>query len=186
MGIFENMTDKLVEKVSKRETIRFTAEQMVELVKELFITNANDEFLKQVEDTAKGGNVFTEKRLASADGSYVFEVGNLQRGVAFGQSKTVWIKDMQANKFYEIDKDKNWKKFYQGVCNAVRMERVHGLKVSPNPDISSTEKVQTATESGNAQNTYSAQAAQLTETSQPVPEVQVVQPTETSQPVPEA
>ena len=45
MGIFENLSDKAVEKFAKKETIRVPYEQIVEILKEEFIIGADDEYL---------------------------------------------------------------------------------------------------------------------------------------------
>ncbi len=126
MGIIENLSDKAVEKFAKKETIRVPYEQIVEILKEEFIVGADDEFLQKVLKTSKGGNLFTEKKLESASGRYLLHVGNLQRGfLLLGKRKTVWILDNEANKFYQLNKDKFWKKFYKSVDAAIKMEKIN-------------------------------------------------------------
>lgn len=125
MGIFENLSDKAVEKFANKETIRVPYEQIVEILKEEFIVGADDEFLQKVLKTSKGGNFFTEKKLESKTGRYLFHVGNLQRGIIFGKHKVVWIQDNEANKFYQLDKDRYWKKFYKSVDAAIKMEKIN-------------------------------------------------------------
>lgn len=125
MGILDNLADKAVEKFAKKETIRLPFEQVAEIVKDEFIIGADEEFLKKVDETAKGGNMFTEKKLESTSGRYLLHVGNLQRGVAFGKRKTVWVQDNETNKFYQLDKDSKWKNFYQAVSTAVKMEKIN-------------------------------------------------------------
>ncbi len=125
MGIFENLSDRAVEKFAKKETIRVPYEQIVELVKEEFIADANDEFLQKVLKTSKGGNFFTSKKLESASGRYLLHVGNLQRGIIFGKRKCVWIQDNETNKFYQLDKDRYWKKFYKSTDAAIKMEKIN-------------------------------------------------------------
>ncbi len=128
MGILDNLSDKAVGKFTKKETIRLTYDKMVELIKTDFINGADEEFLNMILKTAKGGNFFTEKKLESKNGRYLFYVGNLQRGIIFGKRKTVWIKDDEANKFYQLDKDRYWKKFYLLVDSAIKMEKINRLK----------------------------------------------------------
>lgn len=126
MGVMNNLTDKLTEKITKKETIRLTFEQIAKIVKDEFIDGANDEFLDKVLKTAKGGSFITEKRLESANGRYLLFVGRTQDGVAlFGRRKQVWVEDKEANKFYQIDKKRSWKKFYKAVSAYINMEKVN-------------------------------------------------------------
>ncbi|MBR0277864.1 MAG: hypothetical protein IJQ50_05350 [Clostridia bacterium] len=70
--------------------------------------------------------MFTEKKLESKNGRYLLQVGGTQRGVLLlGKRKTVWVKDMEANKFYQLDKDRKWKKFYKSVLGEINMERIN-------------------------------------------------------------
>ncbi|MDD6563928.1 MAG: hypothetical protein PUF08_02480 [Clostridiales bacterium] len=125
MGLLDKVVDKAVEKYTKKETIRISCEQMAEIVREEFIKGADEEFLRKVSKTAKGGGVITQKNLESKNERYTLHVGCIQAGVAFGRRKVVWIQDNQANKFYQLDKDRNWKKFYKAVDSDVKMERVN-------------------------------------------------------------
>lgn len=125
MSIFENLSDKAVAKFAKKETIRVPYEQIVEILKDEFITGADDEFLQKVLKTAKGGSFFTSKKLESVSGRYLFHVGILQRGIIFGKRKCVWIQDNEANKFYQLDKDRYWKKFYKSADAAIKMEKIN-------------------------------------------------------------
>ena len=125
MSIFENLSDKAVEKFAKKETIRVPYEQIVEILKEEFIVGADDEFLQKVLKTSKGGNLFTEKKLESASGRYLLYVGNMQRGIIFGKRKCVWIQDNETNKFYQLDKDRYWKKFYKAADALIKMEKIN-------------------------------------------------------------
>lgn len=125
MGLFDKLGDIAVEKITKKETIRLSYEQIAEIVKDEFIKGADDEFIEKVRKTAKGGNMFTEKKLESKSGRYLLYVGNTQSGLLFGRRKAVWIQDNEANKYYELDKDRKWKKFYKTVESACKMERVN-------------------------------------------------------------
>lgn len=125
MGILENLGDKAVEKFAKKETIRVPYEQIVEILKDEFIAGADDDFLQKVLKTSKGGNLFTSKKLESKSGRYLFHVGNLQRGIIFGKRKCVWIQDNETNKFYQLDKDRYWKKFYKSADAAIKMEKIN-------------------------------------------------------------
>ena len=126
MGVFEKFEDALTKGVSGKETIRVPFEQMSKFVCDEFIKGNDDEFLEKVKKTAKGGNMFTEKKLESKNGRYLLQVGGTQRGVLLlGKRKTVWVKDMEANKFYQLDKDRKWKKFYKSVLGEINMERIN-------------------------------------------------------------
>ena len=126
MGIFEKFEDAISKRVSGNETIRIPFEQMSKLVYDEFIKGNDDEFLEKVKKTAKGGCMFTEKKLESKTGRYLLQVGGTQRGVLLlGKRKTVWIKDTEANKFYQLDKDSKWKKFYKSVLGEINMEKVN-------------------------------------------------------------
>ena len=125
MGLIDKLGDKAVEKITGKETIRLTFDQVAEIVKDEFIKGADDEFLNKVAKTAKGGGLFTVKNLESKAGRYTLHVGNIQNGIIFGRRKAVWIQDNEANKFYELDKDRKWKKFYKAVETACKMERIN-------------------------------------------------------------
>lgn len=126
MGVFEKFEDAVTKGLGGKETIRVPYEQMAKIVRDEFISGADDEFLEKVKKTAKGGSLFTEKKLESKTGRYLFYVGNLQRGfLLLGKRKTVWIKDIEANKFYQLDKDRYWKKFYKAVLGEINMEKIN-------------------------------------------------------------
>lgn len=125
MGLFDRLEDMAVEKFAKKETVRLPFEQVAEIVKDEFIKGADDEFLNKVAKTAKGGNIFTDKKLESKTGRYLLFVGHTQNGIMFGRRKTVWIEDTETNKFYQLDKDRRWKKFYKAVDSAVKMEKIN-------------------------------------------------------------
>lgn len=124
MGFFDRLSDKAVEKFSGKETIRLPYEQMVGLVKDEFITGADDEYLGYVLKIAKGlwykkdGEDFFN--LISANGRYLFKVLKVS-----GSKRSVWIEDHEANKFYQLDKDKDWKKFYKEIETAIKMEQIN-------------------------------------------------------------
>ena len=61
MSLLDKASDLILKKVTKKETIRISYEQLTKLVKDEFIKGANDEFLKKVQKTAKGGGWVTKK-----------------------------------------------------------------------------------------------------------------------------
>ena len=124
MGLLDKLFDKAAEKLSGKETIRLPYEQMVGLVKDEFITGAEDEYLDYVLKIAKGmwykkdGKNFFN--LLSSNGRYLFKVLKVS-----GSKKSVWIEDNETGKFYQLDKDKDWKKFYKEIETAVKMEKIN-------------------------------------------------------------
>lgn len=123
MGLLDKIGDSILKKVTKKETIRVNYEQLTELVKEHFINEADDEFLSKVLKTAKGGGVFTQRVLKSNPERYTFFVGGGNRWF-LGREKQSYIFDSMENKFYELDKDRYWKKFYKAVDAAIKAEKM--------------------------------------------------------------
>ncbi len=91
MGLLNNVTDSLVKKIAKAETIRITYQQLAEIVRDEFIKGADDEFLKKVQKTAKGGGWITKKNLDSASGRYTLHVGCWNTGYILGRRKQTYI-----------------------------------------------------------------------------------------------
>jgi len=52
-------------------------------------------------------------------------VGGWNRGWIFGISKMIYILDSELNKFYQLDKDRSWKKFYKTVNTDVELEKIN-------------------------------------------------------------
>ncbi len=125
MGLLDNISDSVVKKITKKETIRLTIQQLTEIVKDEFIKGADDEFLGKVLKTAKGGGWVTKKKLASASGRYILHVGSWNRGYILGRRKQTYILDNTENKFYQLNKDGHWKKFYKAVKSEIQMEKVN-------------------------------------------------------------
>lgn len=125
MGLLDNISDAIVSKISKKETIRLPYSQLAGMVKDEFIVGADDDFLNQISKTAKGGGAFTVRKLLSKNERYLLYVGGWNRGWIFGISKMVYILDNELNKFYQMDKDRSWKKFYKTVDTDVKMEKIN-------------------------------------------------------------
>lgn len=125
MGFLNNLSDSITNAITKKETLRLPYEQMAQLVKDFFITGADDAYLDKVKKEAKGG-MLTNGVLDSADGRYQLKVMVHNRGI--GTGRAVWIYDNQANKFYQLDKDHHFRKFYAAVEAAVNMEKINRNK----------------------------------------------------------
>ena len=95
------------------------------MVNDEFIKGADDEFLQKVQKTAKGGGWFTKRELRSASGRYRLYVGAWNTGYILGRRKMTYIFDNIENKFYQLDSDWRWKKFYKRVSADVQMEKIN-------------------------------------------------------------
>lgn len=116
MGLSNMLEDTLVKVINKGESVRLPYDKMAELVHKYFIEDADDEFLREVSQTAKGGTWFKDRKLESSCGKYTWRVSAPLRSFnIFAVSKNVWIHDKQRNIFYIIEKRSHWKKFYQKV-----------------------------------------------------------------------
>lgn len=127
MGLLDKMSDMVIGGITKKETIRLPYEQLASLVTDEFIKGADDAWLGKVLKTAKGGFVIT-KEIKSKNERYTFHVGTRPRGLLWLNSKPVWILDNEANKFYQLDKDTKWKKFYRAIEAAVSMEKINRIR----------------------------------------------------------
>lgn len=124
MGIIDKVSDLVIGGITKKETIRLPYEELTKIVTEEFITGADDAYLAKVIKTAKGGFIIN-KDMKSQNERYDFHVGIRGRGLPWFTGKPVWIFDNEANKYYQLDKDKKWKKFYKAIGVAVKMEKIN-------------------------------------------------------------
>lgn len=124
MGLIDKMSDMVIGGITKRETIRLPYEELAKIVTDEFIKGADDAWLSKVIKTAKGGVTFN-KDMKSKNERYHFHVGTRPRGLLWLASKPVWILDNEANRFYQLDKDIKWKKFYKAIETAVNMEKIN-------------------------------------------------------------
>ena len=124
MGLIDKMSDMVIGGITKKETIRLPYEELAKIIADEFIKGADDVWLAKVVKTAKGGCVFN-KDMKSKNERYNFHVGTRPRGLLWLASKPVWILDNEANKFYQLDKDTKWKKFYKAIEVAVNMEKIN-------------------------------------------------------------
>ncbi|MEE1357067.1 MAG: hypothetical protein UHG68_05815 [Clostridia bacterium] len=124
MGLMDKICDKVVDAASSCETIRMPYEELAKIVEREFISGADDLFLAKVQKTAKGGFAIT-KQLKSANSRFDFHVGARPNGCVWLPSKPVWILDHEYNKFYQLDKNIKWKKFYNAVAEAVNREKTN-------------------------------------------------------------
>lgn len=125
MGLTDKVGDMLVKGISKKETIRIPYDKLADMVNDEFIKGADDEFLQKVQKTAKGGGWFTKRELISASGRYRLYVGAWNTGYILGRRKMTYIFDNTENKFYQLDSDWHWKKFYKRVSADVQMEKIN-------------------------------------------------------------
>ena len=123
MGLLNWLEDSAVKATTKKETIRLSYDGLAKMVEKIFICGADERYLLQVKRVSTGG-VFFPKELKSTDGRYTLQVGALQRGLWLLQSKYAWVFDSQENKFYQLDKDRTWKKFKKVVFSAIEQEIV--------------------------------------------------------------
>lgn len=124
MGLMSKLSDAAINVATKKETIRLPYEEMANIVERAFISGADDAFLSKVRKTAKGG-IAVRKEMKSADDRYVFHVGSRPTGLIWMASKPVWIFDNETNKFYQLDKNGKWKKFFKMVDAKIKMEKIN-------------------------------------------------------------
>ena len=124
MGLLDKISDMAIGGLTKKETIRLPYEEVAKIVTEEFIKGADDAGLKKVLKTAKGGFLI-DKEMKSQNERYDFHVGSRPHGLVWLASKPVWVFDREENKFYQLDKDLKWKKFYKSIETAVKMEKIN-------------------------------------------------------------
>lgn len=124
MGLISKLGDAVVKGVTDTQTIRVPYDALAQIVTEEFISGAEDDFLAKVLKTAKGG-FFFPKEMKSQNERYDFHVGTRPSRCAWLNSKPVWLLDHEANKFYQLDKNIRWKKFYKAIKTAVQMEKIN-------------------------------------------------------------
>ena len=124
MGLLDKIGDAAVKGLTSTETIRLSYEDLAKIVEREFIYGSDDAFLAKVRKTAKGGFVIP-KEMKSKNGKYDFHVGTRPNGLLWLSSKPVWLLDREANKFYQLDKNLKWKKFYKAVETAVNKEKTN-------------------------------------------------------------
>lgn len=124
MGLTDKLVDSALHKVFKKETIRLPYEEVTNLIEQYFIAGADDALLENIRKTAKGG-IILAKNLSSKDGRYSLHV---EPCALLSSSKIVWIFDNDNNMFYQLDKNRKWKKFYQLVDVKIKMERINRIK----------------------------------------------------------
>lgn len=115
MGLVEKIGDMAVKGLTNSKTARLPYEELVKIVEKEFIISADNIFLKKVIKTAKGQIFAGFKELKSADERYTLHIGARPYGLLWLSSKPVWIYDAQEDKFYQLDKNTRWKKFYKAV-----------------------------------------------------------------------
>lgn len=122
MGIFDKATDKLIG--LKYERIPY--EQMVSMVRENFIKGADDDFLKEIKKTAKGGMFqYGIRSLDSKNERFRIIVNPLMGSfMIWIMGKDVSLIDKQEGKDYMI-RSRQWKKFYKFVLRTIEDEKLN-------------------------------------------------------------
>ena len=124
MGLLNKLGDLAVKGMTRAETVRVPYEELAKFVDAEFIRGADDGFLAQVKKAAKGGVLFP-KELKSVNKRYDFRVGTRPNGLLWLSSKPVWVFDNEVNKFYQLDKNLHWKKFYKAVEAFIAREKIN-------------------------------------------------------------
>lgn len=124
MGLFDKLGDAAVKGITKAETIRISYDALSKIVIDAFVVGADDAFLAKVLKTAKGGFAIP-KEMKSKEGRYDLHVGARPNGCVWLSSKPVWVFDREVNKFYQLDKDSKWKKFYKAIQSAIQLEKIN-------------------------------------------------------------
>lgn len=125
MGLFDKATDKLLG--LKYENIEY--EQMLRMVQEYFIKDADDNFLKKVKSTSKGGFLRGWiTKLDSSDNRFRLVVDpKMGSFMIWIMGKDVSLVDKEEKKDYMISSRK-WKKFYTGILKLIEEERTNRIK----------------------------------------------------------
>ena len=121
MNIVDKTFDFIIKKTTGKETFRVEPEQLLQIVKDEFIFNADNETLKVLFRMSKGP--FWGKKLISQNGRYLFVIGGLQRGCALGIGRSVWIEDLEKKSFYQIY-DRKWRKFKKMLIATLNEEQI--------------------------------------------------------------
>lgn len=128
MGLINKIDDSITKGLTKAETLRLSYAELSQIVDREFIRGADDTFLAKVKKTAKGGGLLLIKEMKSKNERFDFHVGTRPYGLAWLPSKPVWILDREENKFYQLDKNLKWKKFYKAVLESIKAEKANRNK----------------------------------------------------------
>ena len=123
MGFINKIGDSIIKGATQAETLRLPYAELANIVDQEFIRGADDAFLKKVKKTAKGGGLFFNREMKSKNERFDFHVGTRPYGLAWLPSKPVWVFDREENKFYQLDKNLKWKKFYKAVLETIKTEK---------------------------------------------------------------
>lgn len=120
MGLSDKISDKVVKTVFKKETMRLSPEQLADIIKQEFIDGSDDEYLKSVHKVIKG-SVILNRYIVSKSERYCLKVLS---GYAF-TGRAVFVEDREVNKFYQLDKDRHYKKLFKIVDSTIKMTRIN-------------------------------------------------------------
>lgn len=129
MGILNKLGDSFVEGLSNSKIIRLSYEEMAKLVNEYFIVGANDEYLDKVRIISKGGKI-KFRELMSINGRYKYNVSSYSMDIVeiFLKRKSVLIFDKDTNKYYKLDREIHWKKFFKEIEMYIKFEKINRNK----------------------------------------------------------
>lgn len=122
--LLDKISDVAVKGFTGMETIRLPYGELTKIVVREFIYGSDDTFLEKVRKTAQCGFV-VPKEMKSKNGKYDFHVKKRPNGLLWLSSKLVWILDCETNKYYQLDKNLKWEKFYEAVETAVNNEKTN-------------------------------------------------------------
>jgi len=106
-GVVDKALDFAFKKVGLSDTARMAPEHFAEMVNKIFIIGADNEYLDLVEKALTPGT-FKCPTVTSKDGAYLLRADK-RNGAFPPPKKTLWIKELQGKRIYEIDKEKNYK-----------------------------------------------------------------------------
>lgn len=135
MGIFDSLSDAVVKKISGRDTVHVTPEELAQIVYEEFIGGADEASLQELEKAIKG-KFFFDVEVTSGDGNFQFRVGALQiQGCLFlGIRRLAWVLDEPLQRYYQVD-DRKYKNFKRCVRSMIEEERSKKIVSSHDNDI---------------------------------------------------
>ncbi len=119
MSILDKGIDMFVNKVTGKETVRIEPEQLMNMVKEKFISEADEKEFKKLKKMSRGPII--GKEIISKNGRYSFVVGS---GDVLGLERTVWVQDLEDKCFYQIY-DRKWRKFKKLFIKALNEEIIN-------------------------------------------------------------
>lgn len=113
-GLVNTIADSVVEKVSGIKTMAMSVEELTDLISSIYIDGVSEEGKNELKKAIKGG-LFRDVILKSKDGRYTLLVGSYQIYYAPFTRRTVWIEDHEMKVYYQLAKDRWYKKLKAAV-----------------------------------------------------------------------